>query len=71
MERKCAIDTEHGAVRSVRFNKDGNYMLTCGSDKTIKLWNPSRGLLIKTYKKFVTVAVGVALLLLLVLVLRS
>src|ERR1700734_4477790 len=28
---------------------DGNYCLTCGSDKTIKLWSPGRGALIKTY----------------------
>ncbi|XP_067948894.1 WD repeat domain-containing protein 83-like [Watersipora subatra] len=50
MERAAIINTDHGAVRSVRFNKDGNYMLTCGSDKTVKLWNPSRQLLIKSYK---------------------
>ena len=53
MERSAIIDTEHGAVRSVRYNRDGNYMLTCGSDKAIKLWNPSRQLLIKSYKKWV------------------
>ena len=28
---------------------DGNYCVTCGSDKTVKLWNPNSGLLIKTY----------------------
>jgi len=34
---------------------DGNYCVTCGADKTIKLWNPHRledsgtGLLLKTY----------------------
>ena len=28
---------------------DGNYCLTCGSDKTVKLWNPHTGLLLKTY----------------------
>lgn len=28
---------------------DGNYCLTCGSDKTLKLWNPYRGILLKTY----------------------
>ncbi|XP_048473880.1 WD repeat domain-containing protein 83 [Rhincodon typus] len=37
------------AVRAVRFNVDGNYCLTCGSDKTLKLWNPHRGTLLKTY----------------------
>ena len=24
--------------------------MTCGSDKTVRLWNPHRGLSIKTYK---------------------
>ena len=28
---------------------DGNYCLTCGSDKSVKLWNPHRNLLLKTY----------------------
>ena len=28
---------------------DGNYCLTCGSDKTVKLWNPMKGSLLKTY----------------------
>lgn len=54
-----------GPVRAVRFNskclyiiccflllkftENGNYCLTCGSDKTVKLWNPHRQLLIKSY----------------------
>ena len=28
---------------------DGTYALTCGSDKSIKLWNPHRHLLLKSY----------------------
>ena len=40
---------EQGAIRAVRFNFDGNYCLTCGSDKSIKLWNPKNNLLIKKY----------------------
>lgn len=28
---------------------DGNYCVTCGSDKTIKLWNPLKSSLLKTY----------------------
>lgn len=43
------INCEQGAVRSVRFNVDGSYCLTCGSDKKLKLWNPYRSLLLKTY----------------------
>lgn len=38
-----------GPVRNVRFNADGNYCMTCGSDKLVKLWNPHRGKLLKTY----------------------
>lgn len=28
---------------------DGEYCLTCGSDKRIKLWNPYKELCLKTY----------------------
>lgn len=28
----------------------GEYCLTCSADKTVRLWNPHRGLGIKTYK---------------------
>jgi len=38
-----------GSVPVVRFSKDGNYCLSGGNDKTIKLWNPNKGVLIKTY----------------------
>ncbi|XP_018796808.1 PREDICTED: WD repeat domain-containing protein 83 [Bactrocera latifrons] len=43
------IDCKQGAVRAVRYNVDGSYVLSCGSDKKIKLWNPKTGLLLKTY----------------------
>ncbi|KAF5299940.1 hypothetical protein FQA39_LY11313 [Lamprigera yunnana] len=43
------IDCNQGAVRAVRFNVDGSYCLTCGSDRKIKLWNPFRSLVLKTY----------------------
>lgn len=39
-----------GAVLAVRFNGDGNYCLSCGKDRTLRLWNPHRGIHIKTYK---------------------
>ena len=32
------LDCQQGAVRAVRYNVDGNYVITCGSNKTIKLW---------------------------------
>ncbi|KAH1251166.1 WD repeat domain-containing protein 83 [Glycine max] len=39
-----------GGVLAARFNTDGNYVLSCGKDRTIRLWNPHRGIHIKTYK---------------------
>ncbi|RWW21957.1 hypothetical protein BHE74_00021872 [Ensete ventricosum] len=39
-----------GPVLAVRFNGDGNYCLSCGKDRTLRLWNPHRGIHIKTYK---------------------
>ncbi|XP_014773291.2 WD repeat domain-containing protein 83 [Octopus bimaculoides] len=43
------FDCKQGAVRNVRFNSDGEYCISCGSDKTLKLWNPYRQLHLKTY----------------------
>ncbi|KHN87942.1 WD repeat domain-containing protein 83 [Toxocara canis] len=43
------IDCKQGAVRAIRFNVDGNYCLSCGADKTVKLWNPYTGVMLKTY----------------------
>ena len=34
---------------AVRFNRDGRYLLTCGKDRTFRLWNPYKATLIKTY----------------------
>ena len=46
--RSLAVGHE-GSVRAVRFNSDGNYCMTCGSDKTLRLSNPYKGTLLKTY----------------------
>jgi len=43
------VECKQGAVRAVRFNADGSYCMTCGSDRKVKLWNPNRNLLLKTY----------------------
>ncbi|KAK2587387.1 hypothetical protein KPH14_003103 [Odynerus spinipes] len=43
------IECKQGAVRSVRFSVDGEYCLTCGSDRKIKLWNPYKAVTLKTY----------------------
>ncbi|XP_072318834.1 WD repeat domain-containing protein 83 [Eucyclogobius newberryi] len=44
-----SVDCQQGAVRAVRFNVDGNYFLSCGADKSLKLWSVTRGNLLKTY----------------------
>jgi mitogen-activated protein kinase organizer 1 len=44
-------------VNAVRYSRDGNYCMTCGDDRSLRLWNPvkpgqadnSKALLIKTY----------------------
>lgn len=38
-----------GAVLNVRFNGSGAYILSCGKDRTVRLWSASRGALLKTY----------------------
>ena len=49
MELTAKFNCEQGAVRAVRFNKDGNYCVTCGSDKTVKLWNPYKQIKLQTF----------------------
>jgi WD40 repeat protein len=46
-ELKKSFDCNQGAIRAVRYNVDGNYCLSCGSDRKIKLFNPKTGLMIK------------------------
>ena len=35
-----------------RFNVDGNYCLTCGSNKTIKLWNPENKVIFSLIQRY-------------------
>ncbi len=49
MKHLATIDCQQGAVRSVRYNVDGDYCLTSGSNKTVKLWNPNTQKCLKTY----------------------
>uniref|UniRef100_A0A1I8FXK8 WD repeat domain-containing protein 83 n=1 Tax=Macrostomum lignano TaxID=282301 RepID=A0A1I8FXK8_9PLAT len=46
---QCRTVCGQGAVRCVRFNADGNYCLTGGADKSLKLWNPAKSLLLRSY----------------------
>ena len=43
------IYCNQGAIRSVRFSEDGSYCITSGSNRKIKLWNPYKSVLLKTY----------------------
>ena len=43
------LNEKGSAIRAVRFNFDGEYCMTCGSDKSVKLWNPYKNILLKTY----------------------
>ncbi|XP_058717695.1 WD repeat domain-containing protein 83-like [Poecile atricapillus] len=49
-QRVQTLQCGQGAVRAARFNADGNYCLTCGSDKTLKLWNPHKGTALRAYQ---------------------
>eukprot|EP00208_Stichococcus_sp_RCC1054_P006367 CAMPEP_0206145226 /NCGR_PEP_ID=MMETSP1473-20131121/26722_1 /ASSEMBLY_ACC=CAM_ASM_001109 /TAXON_ID=1461547 /ORGANISM="Stichococcus sp, Strain RCC1054" /LENGTH=309 /DNA_ID=CAMNT_0053541355 /DNA_START=511 /DNA_END=1437 /DNA_ORIENTATION=+ len=48
-ELQHTLTGHDGPVLAVRFNKPGTYCLSAGRDRTIKLWNPHRGIVIKTY----------------------
>ncbi|CAG9322028.1 unnamed protein product [Blepharisma stoltei] len=49
MELINTLEGHEGQVLVVKFNADGNFCMTGSSDRTLKLWNPARGLCIKTY----------------------
>lgn len=43
------IYCNQGTIRSVQFSEDGAYCITSGSNKKVKLWNPYKSILLKTY----------------------
>ena len=58
---KCAATLvgHEGAVMCVSFNKDGNYCLSGGQDRSVRLWNPTKGTIIKTYNAHAHVVLDV------------
>ncbi|KAK7099882.1 WD repeat domain-containing protein 83-like [Littorina saxatilis] len=48
-QKDAVLDCKQQAVRAVRFSADSRYCMTCGGDKSVKLWNPHRSLFLKTY----------------------
>ncbi|XP_066913209.1 WD repeat domain-containing protein 83-like [Clytia hemisphaerica] len=49
LKHVVTVNERGSAIRAVRFNFDGEYCMTCGSDKSVKLWNPYKNILLKTY----------------------
>ncbi|KAJ1449573.1 WD40-repeat-containing domain protein [Pelagophyceae sp. CCMP2097] len=55
MQHERSLLGHSGAVLCVRYTANGAHCVSCGADRTVKLWNPDReapstgGLLIKTY----------------------
>lgn len=43
------FSTGTGTIRAIRYNIDGNYCISTGSDRKIKLYNPITTNLLKTY----------------------
>ncbi len=48
---RCAsvLAGHEGAVLNVRYNASGAFALSCGKDRTLRLWSLAKGALIKTY----------------------
>jgi WD40 repeat protein len=40
--KKRLLDRHIGSVSRARWTSDGKYVITCGHDKTLRLWNPFR-----------------------------
>ncbi len=45
------INSKHGCdlILVYMHTGTGSYCLTCGSDRTVRLWNPHKGLPVKSY----------------------
>lgn len=47
---KIEINGHKSAVYVVKFSKDGNHIMSGSQDKTIKLWNPYKSFMIKSFE---------------------
>lgn len=41
-KKKRTLSKHVGSVSIARWTQDGKYCMTCGHDKTLRLWNPFR-----------------------------
>lgn len=48
--KKIEMSGHKGGVYVVKFSKDGEHVMSGSQDKTVKLWNPYKGLLVKSYE---------------------
>ena len=48
-KRLTVLKGHSAPVECVRFTADGNYVLSGSQDKTIRLWNPAKGLQVKSF----------------------
>eukprot|EP00899_Mesostigma_viride_P022309 jgi/Mesvir1/3262/Mv16399-RA.1 len=49
LQELVTLKGHEGPVLAVKYNTDCNYCLSCGRDRSLRLWNPVRGLHISTY----------------------
>jgi len=45
----ASLSGHEGSVLNVRYNASGGYALSCGKDRTVRLWSLAKAALIKTY----------------------
>lgn len=46
------MDGHEGAILEVRWAPNGRHAITAGKDRTVRLWNPATGMLVKAYEHF-------------------
>jgi mitogen-activated protein kinase organizer 1 len=50
MQPKISFKAHGGSILALKWNQKGEYLLSGGTDKTIKLWNPFKSLLLREFQ---------------------